>query len=87
MGGILVDGMRKKIDVMKKKNVQAPGWATAHFALGHDTVHCIVTQGAQQARMDRQQGPRYGRDRPRYDRDRPRYGRLACKAIGARARV
>ena len=28
----------------KKKKVQAAGWATAHFALGHNKVHCIVTQ-------------------------------------------
>ena len=50
--------------------MQAAGWTTTHFALGHDIMHCIVTQGAQQARMDKQQGPRYGRDtatiRPRH---------------------
>ena len=40
----------------KKKKVQAVGWATAHFALGHDTVHCIVTQGPQQACMDSSKG-------------------------------
>ena len=43
--------MRRKKMSEKKKKVQAAGWASAHFALDHDIVHCIVTQGAQRARM------------------------------------
>ena len=70
----------------EKKRVQAASWATAHFALGHDTVHCIVTQGAQQARMDRQVMATIW---PRPDHDtanqRPQYGQLGCDTAALRA--
>ena len=50
--------MKNKISEKKnKKKVQwRLEWATAHFlfVLSHDTIDCIVTQGAQHARMDRQ---------------------------------
>ena len=34
-------------EMMKKKKVQECCWATAHFqfALGHDTIICIMAQG------------------------------------------
>ena len=46
--------MKKKM--CEKKRVQwRLEWATAHFlfVLSHDIVDCIVTQGAQQAHMNR----------------------------------
>ena len=45
--------MRKKMSEKKRQVQWRLEWATAHFlfVMSHDTVDCIVTQGAQQARM------------------------------------
>ena len=57
--GLPVCGTNEK--KKKKSKCRKSGWATAYFfALGHDTVHCIVTQGAQGHASLGRTRPRHG---------------------------